>query len=143
MGGEGTPSPKSPLLPWVQLIKYMAGNYKDAVANSAIQGQVAITVSSWVPLIAGSAGVPYEARRHVRYQLKSNAGGTMALQYVLKNLDGTFTTPTSASVKTSTTMPGNATWIEPIGDSCMVYGKLVKKAGFTFNSARCIVTEFR
>lgn len=68
----------------------------------------------------------------------------MALQYVLKNQDGTFTNPgTSASVKTSTIQPGNSTWIEPIGDSCMVYGKMVAKVGFTDSSIRVIVTEFR
>lgn len=122
----------------------MSGHFGDAVAKSIIQDQVAVTVSSWVPLIAGSAGVPYENRRQIRYQLKSNAGGTMALCYVSKNADGTFTNPgTAVSPKTCTIMAGNTTWVEPIGDTVMVYGKLVKKAGFSFNSIRCIVTEYR
>lgn len=123
----------------------MSGHFGDATANSAIQGDVAVTASSWVPLIADAAsGLPYPSRRHVRYQLKSNVGGAMALQYVFKNADGSFTNPgSSASVKTSTVIPGNSTWIEPIGESCMVYGKLVKKAGFSDGSIRVIVTEFR
>jgi hypothetical protein len=68
----------------------------------------------------------------------------MALTYVTINLDGTFTTPdASTSVKVCTIMPGNSTWIEPVGDKCMVFGKLVKKKGFSFGSIDVIVTEYR
>lgn len=126
----------------------MAGSYNDAVARVVLQGDVSVTSSAWVPLTAtgntnGSAigTVPLVARRHIRYNIKSNTGGALALQYVKKNLDGTYTTPTSASVKTSTVYPGNTTVVEPIGDSIQVFGRLVKKKGFAFNSIRIIVTE--
>jgi hypothetical protein len=119
----------------------MAGLYGDFVAKTAVQTDVAVTASAWVPLSASSG--PLEARRHVRIQLKSNAGGAMAITYVSVNADGTFTTPTTAtSVKTATIMPGNSTWIEPLGDTLQAYGKLVKKAGFTPSSIRAIVTEY-
>lgn len=123
----------------------MTANYGDAVAKSVVQDQVAVVATAWAPLIAvPSTGLPYPGRRQIRYQLKSNAGGTMALAYVSVNADGTFTNPgTTISPKTCTIMAGNTTWVEPIGSSVMVYGKLVKKAGFTPSSIRCIVTEFR
>lgn len=129
----------------------MAGLYGDFVAKTISQGDVAVTASAWVPLVSGATegvtGVttgllPLQSRRHIRYQLKSNPGGALAVVYVAKNLDGTFTTPTSASVKTATVFPGNTTIVEPIGDAIQVFGKLVKKKGFAFDSIRVIVTEF-
>lgn len=101
-----------------------------------------MVATAWRPLTAtGITGTPQEARRQIRYNIKSNPGGALALQYVKKNMDGTFTTPTSASVKTSTVYPGNTTVVEPIGDAIQVFGRLVKKKGFTFDSIRVIVTE--
>ncbi len=125
----------------------MAGSFNDNVARVVKQGDVAVVATAWVPLTAtGTGGVttgttPLQGRRHIRYNIKSNPGGALALQYVAKNLDGTFTTPTSASVKTSTVYPGNTTVVEPIGDSIQVFGRLVKKKAFTFSSIRVIVTE--
>lgn len=121
----------------------MAGLFGDFVAKSAVQGRVAVVTTAWVPLVAEGTTI-YPTRRHVRLQLKSNPGGAMAITYVSRNQDGTFTTPTtSTSVKTCTVMPGNTTWVEPVADTCMIYGKLVKKAGFTADSIACIVTEYR
>lgn len=126
----------------------MAGNYGDFVARTVRQGDVAVVATAWVPLTSsGSVGVttntlPMSARRHIRYAIKADAGGALAVQYVTKNADGTFTTPTTASVKTSTVFPGNSIVIEPIGDAVQVYGRLVKKKGFNLNSIRVIVTEF-
>lgn len=125
----------------------MAGSFNDNVARVVKQGDVAVVATAWVPLTAtGTGGVttgttPLQGRRHIRYNIKSNPGGALALQYVAKNLDGTFTTPTGASVKTSTVYPGNTTVVEPIGDSIQVFGRLVKKKAFTFGSIRVIVTE--
>lgn len=121
----------------------MAGSFNDNVARVVNQGDVAVTASAWVPLTAnGVLASPLQGRRHIRYNIKSNPGGALALQYVAKNLNGTFTNPTAASVKTSTVYPGNTTVVEPIGDAIQVFGKLVKKKGFSFDSIRVIVTEF-
>ncbi len=120
----------------------MAGNFGDSVAQSVSQGRVNVVTTAWTPLVASSAGTIYPSRRHVRIQLKSNPGGAIALAYVGPNSDGTFTAPTT-SVKLCTIMPGNSTWIEPVGDKCMVYGKLVQKKGFTSSSIAVVVTEYR
>lgn len=125
----------------------MAGIYGDFAARTVSQGDVTITASAWVPLTSsGSSGIttgttPITARRHIRLNIKSNPGGALAIAYAQKNLDGTFTTPTT-SVKLVTVYPGNTTVVEPIGDSVQVFGKLVKKKGFTDDSIRVIVTEF-
>jgi hypothetical protein len=122
----------------------MAGFYGDFVARTVIQGDCAVVATSWVPLTGtGTTGTPLEGRRHIRFQVKSNPGGALALQYVAINKDGTFTTPTanSGSVKAATIYPGNTTVVEPIGDNIQVFGRLVKKKGFTFSSIRVIVTE--
>lgn len=119
----------------------MAGSFGDPVGRVVNQGDCSIVATAWRPLTAqGITGLPQEARRQIRYNIKSNPGGALALEYVKKNLDGTFTTPTT-SVKVATTYPGNTTVVEPIGDSIQVFGRLVKKKGFTFDSIRVIVTE--
>jgi len=127
----------------------MAGAYNDNVARIVTQGDVAIIATDWTPLTSsGVSGVttntsPLQGRRHIRYAVKANAGGALALQYVAKNLDGTFTKPTATNlIKVSTVYPGNSVTIEPIGDSIQVFGRLVKKKGFTFSSIRVVVTEF-
>lgn len=125
----------------------MAGTYNEGVAREAKQGDVSIVATAWRPLTASGTGgittgtTPLSARRHIRYNIKSNPGGALAVEYVARNQDGTFTTPTT-SVKLATVFPGNTTVVEPIGDSIQVYGRLVAKKGFTFSSIRVIVTEF-
>lgn len=127
----------------------MAMSYGDAVARKVIQGDVAVPSGSWVPLTAsGVSGVttgttPLQSRRHLRFQIKAAPGGALALQYVAKNLDGTFTTPTqSGLIKISTVYAGQTIEVEPIGDSIQVFGRLSKKKGFTGDSIRVIVTEY-
>lgn len=120
----------------------MAGSYNDSVARTARQGDCNIVATAWVALTGtGTSGTPLDGRRHIRYNIKSNPGAAMAVEYVAKNLDGTFTTPTT-SVKLCTIYPGNTTVVEPIGDAIQVFGRLVKKKGVTFSSARVIVAEF-
>lgn len=127
----------------------MASSYGDFVARRVIQGDVAVVATTWVPLTASGAGgvtagtTPLEARRHIRYNIKANPGGALALMYVAKNADGTFTTPSATTnIKTATVYPGNTTVVEPIGDSIQVFGRLSKKKAFTFSSIRVVVTEF-
>lgn len=129
----------------------MAGLYGDFVAKTISQGHVTLTTTEWRPLVAStavdgdSAGLtPLAGRRQLRIQAKSAPGGAVALAYGAKQADGTYVTPNThgSSVKLSTTMPGNTTWVEPVGDALQVYGRLVNKAGSTVNSIRAIVTEY-
>lgn len=130
----------------------MAGLYGDFTAKTIRQSSIALTTSAWTPLVTSSTltdgsvdtATPLAGRRQVRIQAKSSAGGAIALQYGSKKADGTYEVPvtTGSSVKLSTVMPGNTTWVEPIGDAIQMYGRLVKKAGFADNSIRVIVTEY-
>jgi hypothetical protein len=126
----------------------MAGSYNDSVARRAEQGQVAIVATDWRELVSGgpddgdTAGLtPLKARRQLRYQIKADKGMTMAIAYTAKNEDGSFTAPTDG-VAHCTIIPGNSTVVEPLGDSVMIWGKLLKKAGATDDSARVVVTEY-
>lgn len=114
-------------------------NYGDFVARTVGAVRIPVVATAWTPLVVDTT--PLKSRRHIRYQLKSNPGGAMAVTYVPKNADGTFTTPTT-SVKLCTVYPGNTTVVEPIGDAVQVFGRLVKKKGFTSNSISVVVTEF-
>lgn len=122
----------------------MSGLYGDFVARTIVQGDCPIVATEWRPLTGtGTTGTPLEGRRHIRYSVKANPGGALALQYVPVNSNGTFTTPTTANLaKISTIYPGNTTVVEPVGDNIQVFGRLVKKKGFTFGSIRVVVTEF-
>ena len=120
----------------------MASLFGDFVANNVQQGRVALVATGYVPLVSNTDGItPFPSRRHVRIQLKSITGGAMAIVYVQRNADGTFTTPTT-SVKLVTIMSGNTTWVEPVSDKVQIFGKLVKRSGFTSNSINVVVTEF-
>lgn len=129
----------------------MANRYGEGVASTVIQGQVALTTSAWVPLVAtGEANgdttgkTPLTGRRQARVQIKAAPGGAMALAYGAKTAQGTYDAPssTASSVKNATIMPGNTTWVEPVSDAVQIYGRLVKKKGFTDDSIRAIVTEY-
>lgn len=111
----------------------------DATAGTVTQGGVSVTVSAWTALLAGS--VPLPERRHIRLFAKSKPGNAVALAYSQRNSDGTFTAPTS-SVEDKTIYPGGTRWVEPVSDKVQVYGRLIKKAGTTENSARVVVTEY-
>lgn len=124
----------------------MSMSNNDSVARTVLQNQIAVPGTAWVPLTAsGVAGMPLKGRRHIRYQIKSLPGAALCLQYVAKNSDGTFTTPTASGLShISTIFPGNTTEVEPIGDSIQVFGRMTlkKNASSSINTIRVIVTEF-
>lgn len=125
----------------------MANHYGETPARHVLQQRINVGAGAWVPLRVGSA--PLSNRRHIRMQLKSNPGGAMALAYANATVTNSgrgissksFTAPTTGA-SGLTTIPGNSIYTEPIGDNVEVYGRLVKKKGFTDNSITVIVTEY-
>ena len=125
----------------------MANHYGETPARHIEQQRINVGNAAWALLQVGSA--PLNNRRHIRYQLKSNPGGAMALAYANgvneNNSSGvtetTWTAPTTGA-SGLTTIPGNSIYIEPVGDNVQVYGRLVKKKGETDNSITVIVTEY-
>lgn len=117
----------------------MAGFFGDNVAKYATQGAVSVVRTRWTPLAVSSS--PLEGRRQIKIYIRGNAGFAVGLAYALKNTDGTFTTPTD-DIRLVTIYPGGSYIIEPLGDSVMVYGRMLAKIGVTNNSVRVIVTEY-
>ena len=119
----------------------MASGFGDFTAKYVRQGVVQCDTTSWTALVT-SGTTPLEGRRHIRIFPKSKQGHAIALAYVTKNADGTFTTATD-SVGDCTIYAGNTKIIEPISDVIQVFGRMVNKAGTTDTSARVIITEYR
>jgi hypothetical protein len=125
----------------------MAVNYGGLVAQNVTQGQASINPDGWTLMQVDAA--PLNNRRQVRVQLKSNPGGAMAVAYANATIstgasgaqEKTFTAPTTG-VAGLTVYPGNQIIIEPLGPNVQLYGRLVKKKGFTDNTVPCVVTEF-
>ncbi len=117
----------------------MSGFYGNFVAKNVVQGYVDITSGAWTALQVGST--PQGNRSHIRVFIRGNPGDALALAYANKNAQGGFTTPTDG-VKYVTVFPGGRTFIEPLGDSVTLYGRLVNKAASTRNYVKCVVTEY-
>lgn len=119
----------------------MSGLYGDFIAKYVTQGSTRVPATAWT-LLSANGSTNLAGRRHIRVFIRGNTGDALALEYVNKNADGTFTTPTT-SVKLVTVRPGNSYWVEPLGDGVALYGRLVKKVGVTDNYVLVIVTEYK
>lgn len=117
----------------------MATFFGNSVANYVTQGRVNVLNSAWKALQVGTA--PHSGRFAVRIFVKGNPGQALALTYVNRNADETFTVPTTQP-KNCTIYPGGRTWIEPLSDRVTLYGRLIPKAAATQGSVEVIVTEF-
>jgi len=117
----------------------MAMFYGNNVTNYAVQGRINVLNSAWKALQVGSS--PHSGRFAIRLSSKGLPVQALALTYVNRNADGTFTAPTTAA-KDCTIYPGGRTWIEPLSDKVTLYGKLINKGGSSLGSVEIIVTEF-
>lgn len=107
------------------------GRYKTHGTTWIVEGQ-------WRALHNGSA--PLVGRQWVLMQIKS--GTACAFQFVNRNTDGTFTTPTD-NANDHVIFPANAVEVFPVGDSIAVYGRSVSKAGSTATGGKIAFVEFR
>jgi len=117
----------------------MAGFNGDFVARTVSQSAVYVQKTAYTALQVGST--PLAGRRHIRIQVKGVVGQALAIAYVAKASDGTYTTPTT-DVRLVTVYPGGSIWVEPLGDNVAIYGKMLPKVGVTASSVRVIVTEY-
>lgn len=119
----------------------MPRNYGNIVAGYVENGIARVGPGGWTALIASSSRtVPLARRQWIRIQAKGR--NALALLYANKNADGTFTAPTETAHR-AVTYPGNSVIIEPLGDTVMVYGRCIAKAGSTDGGLRVIVTEYQ
>ena len=81
--------------------------YGDYVVRTVSQGAAPVVVAQWQPLVSVAGAGPLTDRRYVRFMIRGNRGHTVALQYVAKAADGTFTAPAAnTNIKLSTSFPG-------------------------------------
>mgnify|MGYP001616638417 CR=1 FL=1 len=115
----------------------MAGFFGNPVARYVTQGNVYCPVGSWAALRVGA--VNQVNRQWIKFQVRSNA--SLAIRYVNRNADGTFTAPT-ASAHDAVIIPSRSIMGEPISEDVVVYGRAVNKAGTTAGGVRVTVTEY-
>lgn len=116
----------------------MAGFFGNPVARNVQTGTVGVPVGSWVALRAGSSNV--ENRQWIKIQPKGRDTIRLALKYVNKNADGTFTTPTGGAHR-DFIYPSTSVIEEPISSDVTVFGRAAQNGGSS-GGLRVIVAEF-
>jgi len=108
------------------------------IANSAFGAAPWAATSQWVALQVGSA--PLKGRQWMEIQVKGPTA--LALSYVNKGADGSFTTPTD-KVANHVVIPANSIKVFNIGDGVTIYGRAVLKSGTTDTGSKISVVEFK
>ena len=108
----------------------MAGFFGNPVARTVRQGICKINVSTWSPIHSGlTQGLSeLEGRQWIKFQGRGQDNIRLAIKYVSRNADGTFTTPTSTA-HDAIVYPSMAVLEEPIGDNVRVFGRAVQNGG--------------
>lgn len=119
----------------------MAGLYGDNVCKTVRQGAITLVTGSWKPITSNGGVSNLAGRRYIRIYNRASRGAMLGLAYASVNADGTYTTPTD-DVRLVTMYPGNSIDIEPVGDTVMVFGRLINKAAAANSSSRVIATEY-
>lgn len=109
----------------------MAGFFGNPVARSVRQGIARVNVSTWSPIHSGlvQGANELEGRQWVKYQPRGNDQIRMAIKYVNKNLDGTFTTPTTTAHDAIVYPTTGIVLEEPISDDVRIFARAVQNGG--------------
>lgn len=116
----------------------MAGFYGNAVARSVVSGSVFALNGAWTAARAGTSNA--ENRQWIKIQPQARDTIRLAIRYVNKNADGTFTTPTSAA-HGDFKIPATGTLVEPISSDVTIFIRAVQSGGSS-GGIKCIVAEF-
>ncbi len=108
----------------------MAGFFGNPVARVVRQGICKVNVSTWSPIHSGLTSGLNELpnRQWIKFQGRGQDNIRLAIKYVNKNADGTFTVPTSTA-HDAIVYPSMAVLEEPISDSVRVYARAVQNGG--------------
>lgn len=108
----------------------MAGFNGNAVARYVRQGICKVNVSTWSPIHSGLTQGLNELpnRQWIKFQGRGQDNIRMAIKYANRNLDGTFTTPTSTA-HDAIVYPSMAVIEEPISDDVRVFARAVQNGG--------------
>jgi len=116
----------------------MAGFYGNPVARHVSTGTVFCPTGSWKAICAGTTNK--KGRQWIKIQPKGRNTIRLAIRYVNKNVDGTFTAPTTAA-HIDFIYPSTSIISEPISDDVMVYGRAVQNGGSS-GGLKVIIGEF-
>ena len=108
----------------------MAGFFGNPVARNVRQGICKVNVSTWSPIHSGlTLGLnELPNRQWIKFQGRGQDNIRMAIKYVNKNADGTFTTPTSTA-HDAIVYPSMSVIEEPISDDVRVFARAVQNGG--------------
>lgn len=112
----------------------------NAVARHAASGAVFAPVGSWVAARASSSA-NQAGRQWIKIQPQGRSTIRLAIRYVNRNADGTFTTPTSAAHGDYKIPSDGGILVEPISDDVTIFLRAVQNGGSS-GGVKCIVTEF-
>lgn len=119
----------------------MAGFYGNPIARYVRQGAVQCLTGSWVAVhTGGSGGSELAQRQWIEMQPRARDNIAMALRFVNKNADGTFTTPTSTA-HDAIVYPGTSIISKPISDDVRVFARAVQRGG-TSGGFKLVVVEY-
>lgn len=119
----------------------MAGFLGNPVARNVRMGAVACLTGSWAAVHSGGAsGSELQNRQWIKFQPRGRDTIRMAVKYVNRNADGTFTTPTD-SAHGAFVYPSMVVLEEPISDDVRVFIRAVQNGG-TSGGMKVIVAEY-
>ena len=125
----------------------MSGFNGNAVARNVRQGICKVNVSTWSPLHSGLNAGPSGSnigelpnRQWVKIQPRGSNTIRIAIKYANKNLDGTFTVPTSTA-HDAIVYPTTSIIEEPIGDDVRIFARAVQNGGSS-GGFKCVVAEY-
>ena len=116
----------------------MAGFFGNPVARHVTHNSVFALNGAWVAARAGSANK--ENRQWVMIQPQARETIRLAIRFVNKNADGTFTTPTSAA-HGDFKVPATGLYEFPVSDDVTIFLRAVQNGGSS-GGIKCIVAEF-
>lgn len=121
----------------------MAGFFGNPVARYVRQGIARVNVSTWSPIHSGLVqGVQeLQGRQWVKMQPRGADSIRMAIKYVNKNADGTFTTPTDTAHDAIVYPTTGPVIEEPISDDVRIYARAVQNGG-SRGGFKVIVAEY-
>lgn len=116
----------------------MAGFFGNPISRHVSTGAVFCPTGSWTALRAGTSNK--ENRQWIKVQPRGRDTIGLAIRYVNKNANGTFTTPTD-SAHPDFIIPTTSILSEPIGDDVTLFGRAVQRGGSS-GGVKVIVGEF-
>jgi len=120
----------------------MAGFNGNAVARHVRQGIARVDNTNWSPIHSGLAQGLNELpnRQWIKFQARGRDTIRMAIKYANRNLDGTFTVPTS-SAHDAIIYPTTSIIEEPISDDVRIFARGVQNGGSS-GGFKVVVAEY-